>query len=187
MPDVSDAPRGIGPRQTRGHATPMSVIGLVPRSVRLDLEPCQLAGLRDELLTSIEAQSGSMREDHERRGSLNRNVLRDAGEEILDHSKLLRAIADDDAAYGDGSVSITASMEIAYELVRGCAHNAAARLLELVGEHNSDRTELLRASAASQHGRPHSSTYATSTRKDPTTTDGDERRPLIRASGPWQP
>jgi hypothetical protein len=126
----------------------MSVIGLIPRSVRLDLDPYQLPGLKDELLTSIESRSGSMREEHERQGAIARRRLRDGSEDVVEHSMLLRALAADDEPFGDDPVSVTASMEVAYELVRGCAHNAAARLVELVGEHHSDRTELLRASTA---------------------------------------
>ena len=144
MPDLT---RGTGARQTRIAAAPMSVIGLVPRSVRLDLDPCQLPGLKDELLTSIESRSGSMREEHERCGTLAREPLRGASEDIVEHSKLLQAIAADEP-FGDVRVSVTASMEVAYELVRGCAHSSAARLVELVSEHGSDRTELLAASTA---------------------------------------
>jgi hypothetical protein len=128
--------------------SPTSVIGLVPRSVRLDLEPCQLSGLRDELLTSIEARSGSIREEHDVRGAVDRDALHEASGLMWEHSKLLEAVSSDRGQIGETPVSIITPTAVADELVRGCAHHAAAQLVELVGEHSSDRAQLLRAATA---------------------------------------
>jgi hypothetical protein len=62
------------------------VIGLVPRAVRIDLEPSELPALLDELFTTIEARGGSLREEHERDSLI-------AAEDVLDASALLHEYA----------------------------------------------------------------------------------------------
>jgi hypothetical protein len=61
----------------------MKVVALTPGSVRLDLQPCELLVLTDELLTRIEAKGGSLREERERRGQLSNEQLLDASRWLL--------------------------------------------------------------------------------------------------------
>jgi hypothetical protein len=128
---------------------PMSVIGLVPRAVRLDLEPSQLPVLLDELFTTVEARGGSLREEHERRGSIAAEDVSDAGALLREYAQILATIgADSRRRVIDTAVSIVTPIEVADDLVRACARNACEELAALARERNSDRAALSSAAQA---------------------------------------
>jgi hypothetical protein len=104
---------------------PMSVIGLVPRAVRIDLEPCQLPALLDELFTTVEARGGSLREAHERDGSIAVEDVSDAGALLHEYARILVDLgAESRRSIVDTAVSLTTPLEIADDLVRACARTA---------------------------------------------------------------
>lgn len=104
-----------------------TVEGLIPRMVRLKLEPGQAQVLLDELLTRIQVHAAQLQERRADRGRLN-------GEEVSELSALLaeyRALIDDlgtEPGRGAVGVAVTASMATADALVRACAARAVDQL-----------------------------------------------------------
>ena len=128
---------------------PMSVIGLVPRAVRINLEPCQLPALLDELFTTVEARGGSLREEHEREGSIAAEDVSDAGALLHEYARILVDLgAESRRSVIDTAVSLTTPLEIADDLVRACARNACEELATLTRERNSDRSAVSAAAKA---------------------------------------
>jgi hypothetical protein len=127
----------------------MKVIGLIPEAVRLDLQPCELPILVDELLTRIEAQGGALREENELHGRVSHDRLHDASDRLLEYGNLLAAISDDPGSGRfDAPVSLITPTAVADELVHACARGAAAQLVELLRTHAGDRERLRPAAAA---------------------------------------
>jgi hypothetical protein len=124
-----------------------TVVGLVPRAVRLELEPCQIPTLVDELVTRIEAGAGSLREEGQRRhGVVRPEKLAEAAKWLLEYRNLLAALGDrEDGGYRRATepTSIVASMVAADDLVRACAHNAVEQLMAtLTRDRAGDRHQL---------------------------------------------
>jgi hypothetical protein len=128
---------------------PTSVIGLVPRAVRIDLEPCQLPTLLDELFTTIEPGGGSLREAHERERLIATEDVSDAGALLHEYARILVDLgAESRRSVVDTAVSLTTPLEIADDLVRACARNACEELAALTRERGSDRTAVSAAAQA---------------------------------------
>ena len=139
----------IATRAENHERRPMSVIGLVPRAVRLDLEPSQLPVLLDELFTTVEARGGSLREEHERHGSIAAEELSDAGALLNEYAQILATIgADSRRSVIDTPTLIVTPIEVADDLVRACARNACEDLAALARERNSDRSAISTAAEA---------------------------------------
>jgi hypothetical protein len=133
----------IATRPESREQRPMSVIGLVPRAVRLDLEPSQLPALLDELFTTVEARGSSLREKHERDGAMESERVTDAGALLGEYAQILTAIGAESRHHViDSAVSVTTPIEVADDLVRACARNACEELAALARERNSDRSAL---------------------------------------------
>jgi hypothetical protein len=130
-------------------AQPMKVIGLAPTTVRIALEDCELPGLQDELLTAIEAQSGSMREELGRRegARLDDERVELASNWLLEYRNLLSQISDRPALRRE-SVTVTTPAEVAHQVVGACAANALERLSAAIAERASRDKMRIRADAA---------------------------------------
>jgi hypothetical protein len=126
----------------------MKVIGLAPTSVRLDLKPCELPVLIDELLLRVEVQSSSLREEQPKPGcSINNRRLQNASNWLLEYRNLLGAVSGDYRS-GDAPVSVITPMVVAETLVRACSRDAGERLMQLLGDAHSDRERLRPAAGA---------------------------------------
>jgi hypothetical protein len=127
----------------------MKVIGLMPSSVRLDLQPLELPVLIDELLTRIEALAGSLREEHELHGQVTPDRLRDATDWLAEYRDLLAAISDDRGHSGvEHAISVITPTPLADQVVRACARSAAEQLAELLRNRAADRQRLRPAAKA---------------------------------------
>lgn len=122
----------------------LTVVGLVPRAVRLELLATQVEDMVNEILTRLESQAGSWRESHERRGRLADADLASASDALAEYRCLLDALRDGD---GLAATAVTASTPIADELVRGCAHQAVHRLAERLDERSGGGDELRHAAS----------------------------------------
>ena len=124
-----------------------TVVGLVPRAVRLELQPAQGQDLINELLTRLESQAGSLRETQERHGWLGDADLASASVALGEYRTLLDALREGISDGAGAAVTVTASTPLADELVRGCAHEAVDRLAESLQKRSGDPDALRDAAA----------------------------------------
>lgn len=121
----------------------MKAIGLCPTAARLDLEPCELPILIEELLLRIETCTGSLREEQERSGHpASSGQLQAASNWILEYRNLLATVSGDDARTAGGSVSVTTPMLIAEQLARACVGSAIEQLAKLIDDRGAAREKL---------------------------------------------
>jgi hypothetical protein len=126
-----------------------TVTGLLPRAVRLELDAGQAELLVHELVSSLESRAGSLREDHERHGTLAPAELAAATEWLFEYRTLLEALNTQPQAMGPGATRvITASTVAADALVRACAARASEALRELLPARSGEITALRDAGAA---------------------------------------
>lgn len=128
----------------------MKVTGLAATSVRLELQPCELPGLVEELLLRVEVQGGSLREEHQKCGcDVSNERLQNASNWLLEYRNVLAAVSDDnDYRPSDAPVLVITPTVVAEALVRACSRDAGERLMQLLSDPGSDREGLRPAVAA---------------------------------------
>lgn len=111
------------------------VVGLVPRAVRLELRPCQVQPLVNELITRIEAHASSLREEHERHGKLSDRQLAEVGALVLEYRNLLAQLGGEREFAPRSATTLTTlvtATEVADDLSRACALTAVHDLSQLL-------------------------------------------------------
>src|SRR5215213_3280011 len=91
-----------------------TVVGLIPRAVRIQLDRDQTQLLVSEIVACIEVKAGSLREDHERHGALADAAVAEANDWFLEYRNLLDDLTHNDTTHhADGTIDVTASMAAA--------------------------------------------------------------------------
>jgi hypothetical protein len=138
-------------RDRQGMTEPLlpAVTGLLPRAVRVDLVECQVQLLVNELLSRIETMTGSLREDHDRHGSLSHDAVADAAAWLFEYRTLLEALNADRGLRRPATlVSVTTSAVVADSLIRACADRAADDLAAQLRTRSIDSARLRDTGAA---------------------------------------
>jgi hypothetical protein len=125
------------------------VTGLLPRAVRLSLDPGQVQLLINELVTLLEARAGSLRQDHDQSGALSAAALGDTAEWLYEYRSMLDALTPLPGSREPAAITIvTASTVAADALIRACAVRAVHTLLDLVPARSGEIARLRDAGAA---------------------------------------
>jgi hypothetical protein len=126
-----------------------SVTGLVPRAVRFEVSEPQAQLLINELVTTIEAKAGSLREDHDRHGRLSHATISDMSEWLVEYRNVLDGLCLARETHRTSDVTIvTASTVAADRLVRACATRSVELLGSLLQERGGKIEQLRVAGAA---------------------------------------
>jgi hypothetical protein len=122
------------------------ITGLLPRAVRIALDPGQVQLLTRELVTRLEQRAAALREDHERDGTLSTATLAEAADWLHEYRTLLEALTPQSGRRAPAT--ITASTVAADTLIRACTTRAGRSLLELCQARSGDIDRLRDAGAA---------------------------------------